>query len=38
MTLPGECVKVLLDNQAEKAAREKELLLKPYEFMVLEYR
>ena len=38
VTLPGECVKVLLDNQAEKAAGEKELLLKPYEFMVLEYR
>ena len=38
VTLPGECVKVLLDNQAEKVAVEKELLLKPYEFMVLEYR
>ena len=38
VTLPGECVKVLLDNQAEKVAGEKELLLKPYEFMVLEYR
>ena len=38
VTLPGECVKFLLDNQAEKVAGEKELLLKPYEFMVLEYR